>query len=519
MAANCAPAGGVVAEFACTACGEAFATAADQRMHCKSERHVYNTKRKMAGLKPISQEAWERKLKDKSRGGGCACKGTAHLKDKKERKGSSMESDSVAGVEGEADTSPKVLEEEPPSPRRCLFDRRRFDSVDQCVKYMEKTYSFFIPDQEYCTDVPGFLTHLHSKIAEPPHLCINCNRRFPDASSVRRHMLDKGHTQIGSEAYTRRGNYSEANTNELQAEMEPFYDFRGSVREVAEKLVQEPAQKVASILRFFDADKDGRLSQLEVAELWSAATDGGKLSESQYAGACAMCGADPEEGVDAEALSKLYADGFADLDEHFTMLQDLLVRRQKAKKNLDSIVEGEDEETAADDNEEETEEDEDEDEDSEGSDEDEVSSEEEVVECEDEDEFEEVMRVLGLQPVSILPNGDLRLPNGTTAAHRDVSYIYRQRGARMDQQAIAEVKSANRVKSRRVPLMLSNGSNSGCLKIAVSKRQQAKEGKKIIAILRERNKYEMTLGMNQNVLQTKMRTKISTGRGDMSCGR
>merc|ERR1740129_585156 len=42
-------------------------------------------------------------------------------------------------------------------------------------------------------------------------------------------------------------------------------------------------------------------------------------------------------------------------------------------------------------------------------------SDEDVVECEDEDEFEEVMRVLGLQPVSFTPNGDLQLPNGNVA--------------------------------------------------------------------------------------------------------
>jgi len=505
----------IVADFSCAACGDVFATAADQRMHCKSERHVYNTKRKMAGLRPITQEAWERKLREKGGRAAPAEKGTAHLKAKKNVKAETGDDQTPS-----SDAAPKaVVDEEPPSPRRCLFDRRRFDTVEECVTYMEKTYSFFVPDQEYCTDLPGFLTFLHCKLAEPPHLCLKCNCRFPDANSVRRHMLDKGHTQIGSEIYTRRGNYSEAGTNELQAEMEPYYDFRSSVREVAEKLVQEPAQKVASILRFFDADKDGRLSRAEVGEMWKAIMDGGKLSEAQYLGACSMCGADAEEGIDTDALSKLYADGFADLDEHFKMLQDLLVQRQKLKmQQLDSIQEGADEETAADDDDDESEEDED---DSEGSeeDDDEGSSDEEVVECEDEDEFEEVMRILGLQPVSILPTGDLRLPNGTIAAHRDVSYIWRQRGVRMDQNQLALSASAKRAKSIRCPLMLSNAPGSGCLKIAVSQRQQAKEGKKIIAILRERQNYEMRLGMRHNVLQTKMRTKIRTGRGDMSAGR
>merc|ERR1719359_2458160 len=136
-------------------------------------------------------------------------------------------------------------------------------------------------------DVPGLLSYLGQKVSDA-HACIHCNRRFPDLLSVRRHMLDKGHTQLASEVHTHRGNYDEAGTNELQEELEPFYDYHSSMREVAEKIT-DPKQKVASILRFFDTDKDRKLGPEEVASLWAAASDGGKLSEAQYEGACAMC--------------------------------------------------------------------------------------------------------------------------------------------------------------------------------------------------------------------------------------
>merc|ERR1711903_431166 len=102
-----------------------------------------------------------------------------------------------------------------------------------------------------------------------------------------------------------------------------------------------------------------------------------------------------------------------------------------------------------------------------GDEEEEDSDADEVVECENEDEFEEVMRVLGLQPVTITDTGDLRLPNGSIAAHRDVSYIYRQRGTRTDQVALA----GGRRNAKRSQLMLGNAATSGCLKIAMSKRQ------------------------------------------------
>lgn len=69
----------------CTSYGECFASAEELRAHCKSERHVYNVKRQLAGLKPISQEAWERKLRERETEE--STKGRAHLKaGKQERK-------------------------------------------------------------------------------------------------------------------------------------------------------------------------------------------------------------------------------------------------------------------------------------------------------------------------------------------------------------------------------------------------------------------------------------------------
>lgn len=156
------------------------------------------------------------------------------------------------------------------------------------------------------------------------------------------------------------------------------------------------------------------------------------------------------------------------------------------------------------------------------------SDETEVVECEDEDEFEEVMRVLGLQPVSILPNGDLRLPNGSIATNRDVQHIYRQRGSRVDQNQLALSGRGDGPGARgrerawgglrsRAQLMLANAP-AGC-RIAVSQRQQARQDKKIIAIMRQADRYDMKVRMSQNNLQMQNRTKIRTGMGDMSGGR
>merc|ERR1719261_2306718 len=70
--------------FTCSACMESFPTGAEQREHHKSERHMYNTKRRLANLNPISQQLWERKLEQLAAASSAqAAKGNAHLKKEK----------------------------------------------------------------------------------------------------------------------------------------------------------------------------------------------------------------------------------------------------------------------------------------------------------------------------------------------------------------------------------------------------------------------------------------------------
>lgn len=509
-----------VSEIFCTACAENFASAVEHRAHCKSERHLYNTKRRLAGLKPISQEAWERKLKE-SRGAAAAAneKGTAHLKPGKEqRKGPGTATPSSSKAEGASDVAAAAQDEEPWTPMRSLFDKRRFETIEENLAYMNKTYSFFIPDRDYCTDIPGLLSFLGRKISEPPHLCICCNRSFPDMGSVRRHMIDKCHTRLLLEARTRRGFVDEAGTEHLQAEVEAFYDFHGSTREITERMT--PQQQTASLLRYFDEDRDGRLRFAELAQMWTSMSDGAELSEAQYVGACGAADVDPAEGLDTDALGRLYDAGVVDRAAHFAVLQDLVARRLASRKQSDSqeTEAGEDGDDAEDEDEEEEGDDDGDGEDNSGS---EGSDGTEIVECEDEDEFEEVMRILGLQRVTVTGAGDLRLPNGCVATHRDVQHIYKQRGRRMDQLAtLPEGSAASRPRKgrSRAQLMLSNAASSGCL-IAMSRREEARQGKRIVAVLKRQQMESMQLGLQNNKTMKQRGSKIQTGRGDCSYGR
>merc|ERR1711865_1249889 len=218
----------------------------------------------------------------------------------------------------------------------------------------------------------------------------------------------------------------------------------------------------------------------------------------------AMCDADPKDGLDVEALSKLYESEFADLDVHFSKLQDLLIARKR--KPLKGIAEGD--------------EDAEEDESEDGEDGDSEDDDKEYIECEDDDEFEEVMRILGLQPVKIMDTGDLRLPNGNVATHRDMNYIYKQRGVRSDDKQLALADGGGGVGKgkRQWKLMLGHAARGEC-RLAMTKRQQATAGKQVIAFVKRQNAYITRMGMAMNVVNHAKKRNITTGRGDCSNGR
>merc|ERR1711904_675714 len=129
----------------------------------------------------------------------------------------------------------------------------------------------------------------------------------------------------------------------MGARGEAYYDFRPSVRELQLK----PSQKIDAVLRAFDADGDERLVFEEAAKLW-AATTSNELTETQYTAACCKVDVDPAEGLDSDALAKLYKEGLADLDTHFAAVQ-AIAMKPKPKKNAAQSSSGAQDEIAAED--------------------------------------------------------------------------------------------------------------------------------------------------------------------------
>ena len=69
-------------------------------------------------------------------------------------------------------------------------------SLTPLLRHMSLKHSFYVPDLEYLTNLPGLLAFLLEKI-ELFSTCIYCHRDYRNPSALKKHMLDKGHTMIG----------------------------------------------------------------------------------------------------------------------------------------------------------------------------------------------------------------------------------------------------------------------------------------------------------------------------------
>jgi 5-methylcytosine-specific restriction endonuclease McrA len=76
-----------------------------------------------------------------------------------------------------------------------LFDNHVADSVPEALTYMGNKFAFFIPDNDFVSDLDGILTYLAMKI-NLGHQCTYCHKTFKSGDSTRKHMVDKGHCKL-----------------------------------------------------------------------------------------------------------------------------------------------------------------------------------------------------------------------------------------------------------------------------------------------------------------------------------
>ena len=69
-----------------------------------------------------------------------------------------------------------------------LFDAHRSRSFAQNLRYMTRTFGFFIPELEFLRDVKGLIQYLGDKVSVG-NTCLFCQRSFGSLEATQSHMV------------------------------------------------------------------------------------------------------------------------------------------------------------------------------------------------------------------------------------------------------------------------------------------------------------------------------------------
>ena len=260
--------------FTCITCRVSFADSDIQRRHYKTDWHRYNLKRKVAEMPPVTAEVFQQKVlaqkaeveaqqQSKTKSLHCQlCNKTFssenafsnHLsskkhkdveankankakkqeslitesqfsnnfkrKDSKETDPENTESENAESLShngDDDDDEDDEIEEDTLEVTDCLFCPHHSVSLEENLKHMTRSHSFFIPDLEYVVDLKGLVTYLCEKVGMG-NMCLYCNdkgKSFFSLEAVQSHMVDKGHTKMNYEG-------------DAVLEYADFYDFSSS---------------------------------------------------------------------------------------------------------------------------------------------------------------------------------------------------------------------------------------------------------------------------------------------------
>ena len=260
--------------FTCITCRVSFADSDIQRRHYKTDWHRYNLKRKVAEMPPVTAEVFQQKVlaqkaeveaqqQSKTKSLHCQlCNKTFssenafsnHLsskkhkdveankankakkqeslitesqfsnnfkrKDSKETDPENTESENAESLSHNGDDDDDEdddIEEDTLEVTDCLFCPHHSLSLEENLKHMMRSHSFFIPDLEYVVDLKGLVTYLCEKVGMG-NMCLYCNdkgKSFFSLEAVQSHMVDKGHTKMNYEG-------------DAVLEYADFYDFSSS---------------------------------------------------------------------------------------------------------------------------------------------------------------------------------------------------------------------------------------------------------------------------------------------------
>ncbi|KAF7587830.1 hypothetical protein BBP40_006653 [Aspergillus hancockii] len=252
--------------YTCNTCLVAFRGSDAQRDHMRRDWHLYNMKRRIASLPPVSQEVFNDKvLAAKATTTAAAAKAsfektcdacqktffsensyqnhvksskhrareTRMLRDSADDASSVMSStfslgepvnkrsevskvtESMKNATIEEDDEDEEMEDQGFSASRCLFCNEKSSDIQQNTEHMFKSHGMFIPERDYLVDLEGLIHYLYRKINENSE-CLYCHAVRNNAEGTRTHMRDKGHCMIAFESQAE------------QVEIGQYYDFRST---------------------------------------------------------------------------------------------------------------------------------------------------------------------------------------------------------------------------------------------------------------------------------------------------
>ncbi|XP_012215333.2 cytoplasmic 60S subunit biogenesis factor ZNF622 [Linepithema humile] len=229
--------------YNCRSCGVIFQTCEAHRQHFHSKWHIYNLNRKVNQLPRVTQEEFE--IKEESyrttdetkktfycvlcgKKYNCEKQYKNHLTTNKHKKNMQKNAvdlssaEKLTEMENEYKEKPRnsfaanSIKSETNLPEQwhkmfevtpdhyCLFCSNRYDTIFHNLSHMKMKHSFYIPDEEYCSNIKNLINYLSQKI-RLEYKCLWCNdsgRQLRSAEAARAHMIDKGHCKMLFEGET-----------------------------------------------------------------------------------------------------------------------------------------------------------------------------------------------------------------------------------------------------------------------------------------------------------------------------
>jgi len=180
-------------KLTCLSCRLMFDSSTEQRTHFKTDFHLFNLKRKKAGLAPISQEQFDKVVQQ------ILIENTIENNNEGDNGEEIEKNDELS----DDDVEQLVLERmnDPNTVNLCLFCDNLSEKIEDNLLHM-KNHGFFVPLKEYVYDIGELIKYLSVKV-NVAHICILCDytenvkgRIFKNTQATQAHMRDLSHCRF-----------------------------------------------------------------------------------------------------------------------------------------------------------------------------------------------------------------------------------------------------------------------------------------------------------------------------------